>query len=105
MRTVFTLAFLGLLACGAVMVTAELPNDALLAEMKKCAVCKAMAENPKLLSQMTWETHKIDDGMLCVSTVPKEMSKEFAAIHEKMMQNVAKVKSDAQSGKKVELCS
>src|SRR5262245_43991217 len=105
MRTVLTTAFLGLLACSAVMVTAESPNDALLTEFKKCAVCKAMAEDPKLMSQMTMETHKIENGMLCVSTVPKEMAKDFASLHEKMMHNVATVKADLQAGKKVELCS
>jgi hypothetical protein len=104
MRTVIAVAFLGLLAC-VVAVSAEQQNDALLAEMKKCAICKEMAENPKLMSQVSWETHKIDNGALSVSTVPKESVKQMAALHEKMMKNVEKAKSDLQSGKKVEMCS
>jgi hypothetical protein len=96
---------LGLLACGAVIVSAEPPNDALLAEFKKCAVCKAMVENSKLMTQTNAETHKIDNGMLCVTTVPKELVKDFASVHAKMMENVAKAKSDIAAGKKVEMCS
>jgi hypothetical protein len=105
MRAVITVAFLGLVACSAVVLVADSPNDAVLAEMKKCAVCKSLAENPKFMSQMTWETHKIDNGMLCVSSVPKESVKEFEALHAKMMQSVDKVKSESKAGKKVELCS
>jgi hypothetical protein len=99
-----TVAILGF-ACSALWLSADSPPDAVLTEMKKCAVCKSLAENPKFMSQMTWETHKIENGMLCVSSVPKESKAEFASLHGKMMQSVEKVKSDSKAGKKVELCS
>jgi hypothetical protein len=80
-------------------------QDNLLAEMQKCAVCKYMAENPELMKNMIWETHKIDKGMLCLTTVPKEMKKEFEAVSDKMMQAIEQVKTDQKQGKPVELCS
>jgi hypothetical protein len=80
-------------------------QDNMLAEMKKCAVCKYMAANPELMRNMTWETHKIDNGMLCLTTVPKEMKKEFDAVSEKMMQAIDEVKAGAEQGKEVALCS
>jgi hypothetical protein len=76
----------------------------LIAEMEKCAVCKYMAENPELMRQMTWETHKIDNGMLCLTTVPKQMKKEFDTVSAKMMQAIEKVKADEKQGKEVTLC-
>ena len=60
---------------------AEAPDETQLAEMKKCAVCKEMADTPHLMEHMTWETHKIDNGMLCVASVPMEHAKEFASLH------------------------
>jgi hypothetical protein len=105
MRALISVACLGLIACSAAMVAADSPLDAVLAEMKKCDVCKSMADNPKLMSQMSWETHKIDNGMLCVTSVPKESIKEFTALHEKMMSSIDKVKAEAKSGKKAGLCS
>lgn len=80
------------------------PQDAMLAEMKKCAVCKHMAEKPELVKNMTWETHKIDNGMLCLTTVPKEMKKDFAAVNTKMMQAIAEVTTAQKQGRPVELC-
>jgi hypothetical protein len=79
-------------------------QDNMLEEMKKCAVCKYIAENPELMKHMTWETHKIENGMLCLTTVPKDMKRDFDAASEKMMQAVAKVQADQKEGKPVELC-
>jgi hypothetical protein len=105
MNRILGTTFLALLSPCVASLGADAANDALLAEMKKCAVCRAMAEKPDLMEHMTWETHKIDNGMLCVANVPKEHAKEFANLHAKMMQNVAKVKADLREGKAVQLCS
>ena len=105
MNKVLATAFLTLSASFTAVAFAQAPDEAQLAEMKKCAVCQVMAQHPEIMEHMTWETHKIDNGMLCLATVPKEQAKEFASLHAKMMQNVAKVKADLKQGKEVELCS
>jgi hypothetical protein len=110
MRAMNSMAVVGLLVGGSLIYagpqTRESPQTSkLVAEMEKCEICKAMARKPELLQEMTWETHKIDHGMLCVATVPKEHAKEFAALHKAMLSNVEKVKEELDRGQKVELCS
>jgi hypothetical protein len=109
MKTIVSLAVVGLAVAWSIAAFGQVQQSTdqqknLLAEMEKCAVCKSMAENPALMREMTWETHKIDNGMLCLTTVPKEMKKEFDAVSAKMMQAIAKVKADETQGKEVELC-
>jgi hypothetical protein len=104
MRVFKTTAFLGLAACVAVLAYAESPKEDFLAEMKKCAVCNVMVDKPELMKDMTWETHKIENGMLCVASVPKELKKDFDAVHAEMTRRIEKVKADAQQGKHAELC-
>jgi hypothetical protein len=105
MKTIVSLAGLGLVALWSSVVFAEAAQEKMLAEMEKCAVCKFMAEDPDLMKDMTWETHKIDNGMLCLTTVPKEKKKEFDAVSAKMMQAIAKLEAAKTQGKEVELCS
>ncbi len=80
MKMALTIASAVMLAWTSTLVWAASPSPETLAEMKKCAVCKELASHPTLLEEMTWETHKIENGMLCVASVPKEHAKEFAAI-------------------------
>ena len=56
------------------------------------------------MKSMNWETHKIDNGMLSVASVPKDKKSEFDAVHAQMKQNVAQVEADQAQGKAVELC-
>jgi hypothetical protein len=104
MKAFVTVVTLGLAACWAASTCAENPTEKMLADMKKCAVCNVMAEKPDLMKDMTWESHKIEGGMLCVASVPKEKMKEFAALHEKMLKQIEHVKADSQQGKAVALC-
>jgi hypothetical protein len=105
MKTIVLLAALGLVVTWSSLVFAETAQDKMLAEMEKCAVCKFMAEDPDLMKDMTWETHKIDNGMLCLTTVPKENKKEFDAVSAKMMQAIAKLEADPAHAKEAKLCS
>jgi hypothetical protein len=105
MKTIVSLAVVGLVVGWSSRACGQATHDKMLAEMEKCAVCKHLAENPELMKVMNWETHKIDNGMLCLTTVPKEMKKEFDAVSAKMMQAIEKVKGDQKEGKPVELCS
>jgi hypothetical protein len=105
MKTIVSLAGLGLVLAWSSPVFAETAQEKMLAEMENCAVCKYMAENPELMKETTWETHKIDNGMLCLTTVPKEMKKEFDAASAKMMQAIAKLEADSAKAKETKLCS
>jgi hypothetical protein len=104
MKTIVSLTVVGLAVASSSLVFAEAAQDKMLAEMEKCVVCKYMAEKPELVKNMTWETHKIDNGMLCLTTVPKEMKKDFDVVSARMMQAIEKVRADETQGKEVELC-
>jgi hypothetical protein len=104
MKAMLTVATLGLAACWAAPACADAPTEKMLEEMKKCSVCNVMTEMPDLMKDMTWESHKIEGGMLCVASVPKEKMKEFTALHEKMLKQIEQAKADSQQGKAVALC-
>ena len=103
MRTLLV-SFVGIAAGWATLVSAASNTDSPQQQMQKCAVCKAMAAKPELMKNMTWETHKIANGMLSVASVPKDQKPDFDAVHAQMLQNIEQVKADQQSGKSVELC-
>lgn len=105
MKAIVSLAILGLAAAWSSSVFAEDPTDKIVAEMKKCAVCKNLADDPELMKNMNWETHKIANGMLSVSSVPKGMKKEFDEVSEKMHHAIEQVSADAKAGKQVDLCN
>src|SRR3954467_596817 len=105
MKAFVSLAMLGLAVAWSGSAFAQFDQDKMMAEMKKCAVCKNLAENPELMKNMSWETHKIENGMLSVTTAPKKMSKDLKAVSEKMREAVEQVKADAKEGKEVHLCS
>src|SRR6476659_8848126 len=104
MKALVQLAVLGLIVAWSNAVFAQVDPEKMMAEMKKCAVCKHLAENPELMKSMVWETHKIDNGMLSVTTVPKKMNKDLKEVSEKMHQAIDQVKADAKEGKEVQLC-
>jgi hypothetical protein len=103
MRTLLV-SFVGIVAGWATLVSAASNTDSPQQQMQKCAVCKAMAAKPELMKSMTWETHKIANGMLSVASVPKDQKPDFDAVHAQMLQNIEQVKADQQQGKAVELC-
>jgi hypothetical protein len=105
MKVILSLAMFGFAIAWGSSVFAEDATDKMVAEMKKCDVCKNLAENPELMMSMGWETHKIDNGMLSVSTVPSKMKKEFDEVNGKMRHAIEQVAADAKAGKEVHLCS
>lgn len=72
-------------------------------DFKNCAVCKSMAK-PELREHMSFETHKIDNGMLCVVSVDKEHVKAFQAAHKELVANAAQAEADQKAGKEVKMC-
>jgi hypothetical protein len=105
MKTWLSLAVLSVAAWWAAAAYAATSADDHLAEMKDCAVCKFLAEDPELMKDMTWECHKIKAGMLCVATVPKDSKEKFDAAHKKMMDTVQGLATRIRNGEKVKLCS
>jgi hypothetical protein len=105
MKAIFSLVVLGLAVAWSSSVFAENETDKMLAEMKKCDVCKNLIENPELLMSMDWETHKTENGMLSLSTVPKKKKKDFDKVNGKMRHAIEQVTADVKAGKEVHLCS
>src|SRR3954463_2194974 len=99
MKAIFSLAVLGLAVAWSSSVFAENETDKMLAEMKKCDVCKNLIENPELLMSMDWETHKTENGMLSLSTVPKKKKKDFDKVNGKMRHAIEQVTADVKAGK------
>ena len=61
-------------------------------DAEHCTICQPMAKNPQLMMSIKWETHKIDNGMLMMSTVPeskKEKFREACAQMKKIAKKVA----------------
>jgi hypothetical protein len=103
MKARFALGIMAAFTCWIALASAATEEE-MKAEMEKCAVCKHLVAKPDLMKEMTWETHKIDNGMLCVSTVPKEKKGEFDALNKEMKVAIEEVKAAEQQGKPVELC-
>lgn len=103
MKAIFSAVALAAVAASSLAAWAATAEDHQ-EQMKKCAVCKYMAEEPELMSSMTWECHKVDSGMLCVASVPKDMKKKYDEVHKKMLAAIEKVKEDTAAGRSVELC-
>ena len=64
-------------------------------DLENCVFCKNMMEDPGLLPHMTWENHKIENGMLQIFTVAPEYAESYA----KCMQAMETIGNDMTSGK------
>jgi len=64
-------------------------------DLENCVFCKNMMEDPGLLPHMTWENHKIANGMLQIFTVTPEYAESYA----KCMQAMETVGNDMMNGK------
>lgn len=104
MKPRIAFAALALVFSAAAVALSETAMEKMMAGMKNCEVCKSMADKPELMEHSSWESHKIDNGMLCVMTVPKDHLDEFKTVHTEMMQAIDKVKAEAAAGKPVQLC-
>jgi hypothetical protein len=105
MKSLIALAAAALIACSGPAARAATSAADHVDEMKECAVCKSLAADESLIKRMTWEIYKIKDGMLTVTTVPKEMKQRFDAAMAGMMKTVEGLTARFQSGEQVKLCS
>jgi len=69
-------------------------------DMKNCAMCSHLMENPELLPHMTWEHHKLDNGIISVTTVDREYVDAYRAVSAKMQATADKLKA----GEALPLC-
>ncbi len=54
-------------------------------DMQNCALCQPMAQNMDMMAHVTWENHKISNGSLSASVVPKEYAQRMDDLHEEMV--------------------
>lgn len=60
-------------------------------DLQGCAICKHMGAQMDMMQDVTWETHKIDNGMLNASYVPEEYRAKMAEVHQKMLGTAAQL--------------
>tara|TARA_R110002049_G_scaffold2750_4_gene21989 strand:+ start:172619 stop:173104 length:486 start_codon:yes stop_codon:yes gene_type:complete len=96
-RFTVTVAITALLLTTAV---ADHHNEKPWLDMQNCEICKHMSKHMDVMQNVTWETHKIESGLLSASVVPKEHRQMVDAIH-KNMQASAKL---FETGKDMQLC-
>jgi len=65
-------------------------------DMANCEFCKNLIEDPGLLPHMTWENHKIANGMIQITTVQPE----FAKSYQKCSMAMQTLGGDMMSGKR-----
>lgn len=69
-------------------------------DLQGCSVCKHMGAHMDLMQEVTWETHKISNGMLSASVIPKKHEAKMLEIHEEMKRMMSKL----EKGEPMELC-
>ena len=69
-------------------------------DLQNCEICQCMGEHMHVMQEVSWETHKINHGMLSASVIPDKHRKLMDDLHTKME---AKGK-ELEAGKEMKLC-
>lgn len=69
-------------------------------DLKKCAFCKTIADQPGLADHMKTEYHNLHNGTMSITHIDKEYQPAFAKAQESMKPVIA----DLQAGKPVYTC-
>lgn len=69
-------------------------------DLKKCAFCKTLADQPGLIDHMKTEYHNLHNGMMSITHIDKEYQPAFVKAQEAMKPVIA----DLQAGKPVYTC-
>lgn len=69
-------------------------------DMENCEMCKPMASSEGLMENLTWEQHKISNGVLSTCTVDAEYMDAYKKADAAMMANGEKL----MAGEKLQLC-
>ena len=93
----------GKLLIGAVLLllaSVALAGDAPWFDMKNCGFCKHLMDDPEMLNHCTWEHHKIDNGMVVVTTVEDA----YLPSYQKAMAVMEEVGKNMEAGEMVPMC-
>ncbi|MGI9457871.1 MAG: hypothetical protein ACR2NU_15000 [Aeoliella sp.] len=91
-------AFLALLAMGGIACSLAWADDREKThehgwfDAAHCTLCKPMSEHKELMMEMKWETHKIDNGLLMVASVPEEHMEVYRECCSQMDENIEVMK-------------
>jgi hypothetical protein len=99
MRNLIKVSVLTILALSLIY-TVALTSDEKWFDLEGCEMCKGIAENPKLLENMTWNQYDINNGVLAVTTVAPEFMEAYMDASKQMKMTGEKI----MAGQKVELC-
>lgn len=69
-------------------------------DLEGCAMCKGIAENPKLIENMTWDQYDITNGVLAVTSVTPEFKEAYMTASKHMKMTGEKL----MAGEKLDLC-
>ena len=69
-------------------------------DMQNCGICKCMGDHMDIMGDITWETHKLPNGVMSVSVIPDEHKATMKEAHDKMMGAVKRF----EEGESMDLC-
>lgn len=98
-RRIIALTLVALVAAGIVVAQEKAAKEKPWFDMN-CGMCKPMADKPGLMDNMQWEQHKLTNGIIAVTNVPKGHLEAYRAAHEEMM----KIAEGMEKGEMVEMC-
>lgn len=64
-------------------------------DLENCEMCKSLGEHPELMSEMKWEVHDIENGMLMVAVVPEEHEDAWEEASKKMKQKANQITAES----------
>ena len=67
-------------------------------DMTGCGICKCMGDNMSIMHEITWETHKLPNGVLSVSIIPDKHKQTMKDVHEEMMAAVKRLEEGEEMG-------
>jgi len=90
------LTFLAVLAVTAMAASAVPAGDTPWFDLANCSFCKSMSQEPGLMDHISWENHKIANGMISVTVVDPEYKEAWDRAHMGMMEAAKKLESGEQ---------
>jgi len=70
-------------------------------DMQNCEFCKSLTENPQLMNNMSWEHHKISNGLASITRVKAE----FVGSYKEAQQKMRAVGDKMMRGEQVNVCN
>ena len=96
MRKIFCIAVMMLLSIAFIATASDEPW----VDLKKCAFCRTLSDQPGLIEHMKTEYHNLHNGTMSITHIDKEYQAAFAKAQEAMRPVVR----DLQAGKQIYTC-